>query len=101
MIEPKIPADECERLEELRELHILDTPREERFDRITRTAQRLFGVQTALITLIDAERQWFKSAQGIDGTETPRNLAFCAHAINDDRVMVVPDAHQDQRFFDN
>jgi len=101
MIEPKIPADECERLAELRSLHVLDTPREERFDRITRTAQRLFGVQTALITLIDAERQWFKSAQGIDGTETPRNLAFCAHAINDDRVMVVADARTDARFADN
>lgn len=101
MIEPRIPVDERERLAELQALHVLDTPPEERFDRITRTAQRLFGVQTALISLIDAERQWFKSKQGLESEETPRKYAFCAHAILDDEVMVIPDAREDQRFSGN
>lgn len=101
MIEPQTPANEAQRLAELHDLQILDTPPEERFDRITRTAQRLFGVKTALISLIDADRQWFKSKQGLDGEETPRKLAFCSHAILDAQVMVVPDALKDVRFADN
>lgn len=61
-------------------LHLLDTPADERFDRITRTAQRMFHVPIALVTLVDADRQWFKSRPGFDTAQTPRDVSFCAHA---------------------
>jgi phosphoribosyl 1,2-cyclic phosphodiesterase/DNA-binding response OmpR family regulator len=93
--------DEAARVRALRELGILDSAPEERFDRITRLAQRLFDVPIALVSLVDTERQWFKSRQGIDIEETPRDLSFCAHAIHDDRVFVVSDALLDPRFADN
>ena len=96
-----LPPDEPQRLEALRALNILDTPPEERFDRVTRLARRLFGVPIALVSMVDSERQWFKSKQGIDATETPRDISFCGHAILSDEVMVVEDALADQRFFDN
>jgi CheY-like chemotaxis protein/HPt (histidine-containing phosphotransfer) domain-containing protein len=80
---------------------MLDTPPEERFDRITRTAAHMFGVPIALVTLVDEERQWFKSCQGVSITETPRNVSFCAYAILGTDVMVVPDARLDPRFADN
>ncbi len=101
MIKPPIPADEFRRLESLRSLKLLDTPPEERFDRVTRLAQRVFGVPIALVSLIDADRQWFKSNQGLDATETPRDISFCGHAIVGDRIMVVNDATGDERFCDN
>jgi signal transduction histidine kinase len=85
----------------LRALELLDTPREERFDRITRTAQRLLHAPIALITLVDVERQWFKSCQGLGISETPRSVSFCAHAIAADDILVVPDAHLDPLFVDN
>jgi CheY-like chemotaxis protein len=96
-----LPPDEPARLRALHALGILDSPPEERFDRITRLAQRVFNTPIALVTLIDAERQWFKSRQGIADAETPRESSFCAHAIHDDRVFVVPDALHDGRFADN
>ena len=74
-------TNEVQRLAVLHSLGILDTPAEERFDRITRTAARLFDVPIALIGLVDANRQWFKSCVGLSVSETPRNLSFCAHAI--------------------
>jgi GAF domain-containing protein len=80
---------------------LLDTEPEERFDRFTRIAAALFEVPIALISLVDKERQWFKSRQGIDATETPRDQAFCAHAILRNDVMQVADAHADERFADN
>ena len=98
---PAIPADEAERLEALHNLHLLDTHPDERFDRLTRLAQRIFNVPTALITLIDSDRQWFKSAQGLAASQTPRNISFCAHAILHDTAMVVPDTMEDPRFADN
>ncbi len=101
MIEPCIPADEAQRLTALRTLDILDTPPEARFDRITRIAQRLFDVPIALVSLVDADRQWFKSRAGLDATETPRNISFCGHAILDQAVFYVPDASLDPRFADN
>jgi len=82
-------------------LALLDTGPEDRFDRITRTAARLFGVPTALITLVDADRQWFKSRQGLAATEIPREISFCAHAILAEGPLVVPDTHRDPRFADN
>ncbi len=101
MIVPKIPENETERIQSLRALNILNTPVEERFDRITRMARRLFNVPIALISLVDGDRQWFKSSMGLDVRETPRDISFCGHAILEDDIMVVPDAHADKRFFDN
>jgi diguanylate cyclase (GGDEF)-like protein len=85
----------------LRALGLLDTPPEERFDRLTRLARRLFAAPIALVSLVDADRQWFKSRIGFDMTETPREDSFCAHAILDDAVMIVPDATEDDRFRQN
>ncbi|MDP9316286.1 MAG: PAS domain S-box protein, partial [Chloroflexota bacterium] len=101
MPEAPLPSNEAQRLSALRALHILDTPAEERFDRITRLAQRLFDVPIALVSLVDENRQWFKSCQGLDLTETPRSSSFCAHAILGDDILVIPDATQDPRFADN
>lgn len=98
---PQPEAAEAERIAALRALALLDTPREERFDRITRTAQRLLDAPIALITLVDVERQWFKSCQGLGISETPRSASFCAHAIRSDDIMVVADSHLDPRFVDN
>jgi phosphoribosyl 1,2-cyclic phosphodiesterase len=95
------PPDESARLRALHDLGLLDTPPEERFDRLTRLARRLFDASITLVTLVDAERQWFKSRQGFDAEETPRDWAFCAHAIHDDGVFVVPDTLADPRFTDN
>lgn len=89
------------RLHAVRELGVLDTPPEDRFDRITRLAQRLFGVRSALVTVIDDERQWFKSRQGFSPTETPRAHAFCDVAIRSPRTLVVEDARSDDRFSGN
>jgi diguanylate cyclase (GGDEF)-like protein len=98
---PLIPANEHARLERLCSLNILDTPSDERFDRITRLAQRLFGVPIALVSLIDRNRQWFKSAQGLNARETSREISFCGHALLQEFPLLVPDALKDQRFFDN
>lgn len=98
---PPLPANEANRLNTLRSLHILDTPPEERFDRITRIAQRLFGVPITLVSLIDAERQWFKSRQGLAVCETSRDVSFCGHAILGDSPFIVSDALLDERFRDN
>ncbi len=95
------PHNEAERLFILRSLNLLDTPIEERFDRITRIVCNALNVPMATITLLDDTRQWFKSKQGIDASETSRDHAFCAHAILQDDIMIVPDATKDERFFDN
>lgn len=96
-----LPPDEQRRIEALRELGILDTPPEDRFDRITRLATRLFQVPIALITLVDVHRQWFKSCQGLTVSETPRSVSFCAHAIRGDETLVIPDTLLDPRFAEN
>jgi phosphoribosyl 1,2-cyclic phosphodiesterase/DNA-binding NarL/FixJ family response regulator len=95
------PPDEVARLRALHALDILDSPAEERFDRITRIAKRLFDVPAALVTLIDRDRQWFKSAPDFPITETPRDLAFCSYTIHDDELFVVPDTLADPRFADS
>lgn len=101
-VEPApIPHDDKERVTSLRRLGLLDTAPEERFDRITRTARRLFGVDTALVSLVDADRQWFKSKQGLASDEFPREISFCGHAIVDSDVFVIPDTRDDDRFGDN
>ncbi len=101
MIKPPIPVNEQERLETLRAMQILDSSPEERYDRLTRLAQRLFNVPIVAISLIDENRQWFKSIQGLAATETSRDISFCGHAINGNDVMVVNDALKDHRFVDN
>jgi type IV pilus assembly protein PilB len=101
VMRPRTPLNEADRLVELRSLQVLDTPREERFDALTREAQEKFNVPMAFVTLVDGERQWFKSAQGLEATETSRDISFCAHAIHKDEVLVVPDAALDPRFAEN
>jgi GAF domain-containing protein len=96
-----LPASEAERLAALWELGILDTDPEARFDRYTEVACETFGVPIALVSLVDAERQWFKSHRGLDVTETHRDASMCAHAILGDDVFVVTDALRDERFADN
>src|ERR1700758_2406537 len=101
MIKPPEPLDESRRLGALRSLRLLDSAVEERFDCLTRLASQLFGVPTALVSLVDENRQWFKSAQGIDAAETPRDVSFCTHAIASGEPLIVEDAHRDTRFADN
>ena len=94
-------AREEERSKELYRLEILDTPPEPRFDRITALVADVFDVPISLISFIDRDRQWFKSACGFGGTGTPREEAFCAHAILEPELLVIPDAGQDPRFQHN
>jgi diguanylate cyclase (GGDEF)-like protein len=101
MIEPPIPIDETCRLQSLHSLRILDTEPEERFDRITRLAKRVFGVPIALVSLVDGHRQWFKSRQGLDASETPREISFCGHAVAKGELLVVENAALDGRFREN
>jgi len=98
---PAKPENEHSRIATLRSLNILDTAPEERFDRVTRLAKRLFGVPIALVSLVDADRQWFKSCIGLAASETPRDVSFCGHAILGDEILMVPDASADVRFHDN
>jgi two-component system cell cycle sensor histidine kinase/response regulator CckA len=96
------PGDlEARRLAALRRYEVLDTPEEAAFDRITELAARLFEVPIAVVSFVDAERQWFKSHFGLNIAETPRAISFCTHAILSDDVMVVPDASRDDRFREN
>ncbi len=101
MIAPPLPVDELQRLEALERSGLLDGPPEERFDRLTRLARRLFDVPIALVSLVDANRQWFKSCLGLAVTETSRDVSFCGHAILSDGVFIIPDARLDPRFADN
>ncbi|MCW2606085.1 MAG: diguanylate phosphodiesterase [Frankiales bacterium] len=101
-VPPPVPVDEAARLAVLRSYGVLDTPREARFDELTRLAAELCGTPRALISLVDEDRQWFKSAYGTDDVSTPRDLAFCAHALlRPDEMLVVDDATLDPRFRDN
>lgn len=96
-----IPDDEQRRLASLHRLGVLDTEPESRYDELTRLASEMFDMPIALVTLVDSDRQWFKSRVGIDVPETPRDLAICAHAILEDDVFQVPDTIADDRFADN
>jgi GAF domain-containing protein len=101
MIAASKPPDEERRLAALHALKLLDTEPEERFDRITRLAQRVFGTSMANFTLVDSDRKWFKSRVGAAGKEDPLETGFCPHAILKRRTTVVADARYDKRFHDN
>ncbi len=96
-----IPANDAQRLDSLRRLLILDTPPEERFDRLVAFAANEFQVPIALVSLVDENRQWFKARVGLDACETAREISFCGHALELDDVLVIPNALDDPRFADN
>jgi hypothetical protein len=101
VMHPPTPFDEEARLAELHALQLLDTAPEERFDRLTRAAVEKFNVPIAMVSLVDEDRQWFKSKQGTEAEGTAREISFCGHAINHEGVFVVPDAALDPRFAEN
>ena len=103
MIKPDIPVNEHERLLAVRDCHILDTEYEKEYDDITRMASEICELPYSLITIVDENRQWFKSHQGLQVNQSsPREISFCAHAINNpDEIMVVSDARIDNRFHDH
>ena len=96
-----IPKNESFRLTSLYALNILDTPPEERLDRLTKLATQVFHVPISTLTLIDAKREWFKSCQGLSKTEGDRAISFCGHALVEDEILVIPDTYKDDRFRDN
>ncbi len=98
---PDTPANEPRRLQALRDLEVLDTPTQDSFDRLTELAREIFDVPVALVSLVDANRQWFKSHAGFEACETGRDISFCAHAVAADDTLTVPDTLADGRFADN
>ncbi|MEQ1741845.1 MAG: HDOD domain-containing protein [Candidatus Nitrotoga sp.] len=101
MIAPGIAVNESARIKTLQTFNILDTSPEERFDRITRLVRHLFNVPIVLVSLVDMNRQWFKSNMGLSISETPRNISFSGHAILGDDIFMVPDTLADKRFYNN
>jgi two-component sensor histidine kinase len=101
MEKPAVPENERERLEALASYRILDTPAEAAFDGLTALAAHILQVPMVLVSLVDADRLWFKSAHGLDVPETPRDISFCGHVVAADRELEVRDAHADPRFTDN
>lgn len=96
-----LPENEAQRLQTLRLYEVLDSEPEPVFDDITAASSQIFGTPICLITLVDEDRQWFKSSYGLDIDATGRDVAFCAHAILSDEPLVVEDARSDARFADN
>ena len=98
---PALPPNEAERLRALHQYRILDTLPEQVYDDLTRLAAQICGAPIALVSLIDAERQWFKARLGLESSETERALSFCAHSVATGEMLVVPDAYRDDRFIDH
>lgn len=101
MIAPQNPPDEARRIACLREYNVLDTPDDRILDNLAVLAGRVAGTKTALISLVDSHRQWFKARVGLDATETPRDISFCGHVVLSREPLVVEDASADPRFADN
>lgn len=101
MIQPSMHPKEEERLHALYGLNILDTPPEKRFDDITKEACTFFKVPMSTITLVDKDREWFKSQQGMQSQEGARSVSFCGHAMLANQVFIIEDATKDKRFADN
>lgn len=102
MISPKFPDNEKERVAELKKYNLLDTLSENDFDNITALIAAICEVPISLITLLDSDRNFFKSHVGLDFNQSPRNISFCGHAIlNDEEIFIVEDATKDVRFKDN
>ena len=101
MIEPPVPENELKRLSALVSLDILDTYSEKIYDDITHAVCAAFGMPISLISLVDSDRQWFKSKVGIDSQETSRSISFCAHVTASNKPLIVEDALEDDRFQDN
>ena len=95
------PKNDAKRIEALNEYHVLDTPSEKNFDDITLLASQICDTKIALISLVDTDRQWFKSRHGLDAQETPRDVSFCGHAIMENEIFIINDAYADKRFCDN
>jgi signal transduction histidine kinase len=96
-----LPVNETTRLEALRDFDVLDTPPEQAFDDLTMLASQICNTPVAMVSLVDGDRQWFKSKVGTEATETPRDVAFCAHAILEPDLFIIPDAEADERFVGN
>lgn len=101
MLAAPSPANDSERLRTMEQVQCAFVPREERFDRITRTARRLLNVPIALISIVEEDVQWFRSVQGLEIDRTSRDISFCGHAVAENRMLLVPDTHRDPRFRDN
>jgi len=98
---PQIPDNEVQRLSRLQSTHLLDTPEQEVYDNITKLARQITDMPAAMITLVDQDRQWFLSYNGVETRETSRTVAFCAHVILQDDLLEVKNAQEDSRFYDN
>src|SRR5688572_18460952 len=102
MVSPAIPTNEASRIEALREISILDSLPEKEYNDITKIASEICMTPISLVTLVDSDRQWFKSHRGIDVKETLREYSFCAHGINSPLTpLIVKNSKEDERFFDN
>jgi signal transduction histidine kinase len=101
MISAELHSQETQRMEELLRYEVLDTDDEKALDELTQLASAICGTSISLISLVDKDRQWFKSRVGLDAPETPRDIAFCSHAILQDQIFEVPDTLEDERFVDN
>ena len=101
MLASPIPENDTQRLAALRGGYCAYAPREERFDRITRTVKRLLHVPVALISIVEQDELWFRSVQGLEIAHAPRDVSFCGHAIAVNKPLYIPDTHADINFFDN
>lgn len=101
MLKAPVPSDELQRLKKLDEYQILDTLQEQELDEITKTAAQICNCKISLISLVDSNRQWFKSKHGLKASETPREVSYCGHAILGDDLFIVENSELDERFCDN